>query len=124
MGRGRLEGLLFFRKYRAGDGIGYFDREFLAGKQAEAVAGDIPGRQRKQQANEEDEAEVSAIEFAGCNGARVRRQVDVHDRERAGCRQSEGEDRAIQAASDSEDDRQHHDETGIKENRKTHNQRG
>ena len=88
-------GLLVFGKEGTRDGISNLQREFLAGKQAEAVAGDIPGRQCKQQADEEDEAEVGAVELACRHRAWVRRQVDVHNRKCTSGRQSKGKDGAV-----------------------------
>ena len=52
----------------------------------------------------------------------MRRQVDVHNRKRTGGRQTKGKDGAVQAARYGEDHRQHHNQAGVEENGKAHDQ--
>lgn len=109
--------MFFLFKDRPGDGVSDLEWELLSGKKSKAIAGDIPGRQGQKQADEQHQAEIGAVEFAGGNRARVRWQVDMHDRKGASGRQAKGKDWAIQAAGDGKDNRQHHDKTSVEEYR-------
>lgn len=98
--------------------------ELLSQVAAPEVTGDVPGWQGNNEAEAEDVADVGVEELSGSNGAGVRWQEHVHDGECTGGRDTEGQNRPVKAAGDSEDDRQHDDEAGIEEDWEAHNQGG
>src|SRR5699024_5968572 len=99
-------------------------REPLRDRTGHQVAAEVPGGQADEQADEHDHADVGPHHRRGRGGAGMRRQQRVHHHERRDRGQHVQHERAAQPARDGVDDRQHHDEAGVEEDREGVEQRG
>ncbi|CCJ78505.1 hypothetical protein BN135_3569 [Cronobacter muytjensii 530] len=103
---------------------GQFDIEFLTGVLPIEIAAEIPGGDRDNQPHDHQQADISAQQFAGGNRAWMRWHQRMHGGERAPGREGVFQRRATKTFRHAEDNRQHHHQTGVEENREAEQQRG